>query len=152
MRVFCNNFCSVCISVHLCSLVYFVLFQLYDFVPSIHNSVWYSLFTGHRLCFLIKCSSSFTKCSKLLFITVTVTATVTVTVMVTDCLFHHLQGPPITENKTSTHRTHRTHAVTQWIRPLSRSLWHKPVSNRFYSCVLRHPGKQQKQKGHIYIT
>jgi hypothetical protein len=27
------------------------------FVPSIHSSVWYSLFTGHRLCFLIKYSS-----------------------------------------------------------------------------------------------
>jgi hypothetical protein len=39
MRVFCNNFCSVCVSIHLCSLVYSLLFELYDFVPSIHSSV-----------------------------------------------------------------------------------------------------------------
>ncbi len=32
MRVFWNNFCSVCVSVHLCSLVHFLLFQLYYFV------------------------------------------------------------------------------------------------------------------------
>jgi hypothetical protein len=37
MRMFCNNFCSVCVSVHLCSLVYSLLFELYDFVPSIHT-------------------------------------------------------------------------------------------------------------------
>jgi hypothetical protein len=34
MRVFCNDFCSVCVSVHLCFFVYSLLFQLYDFVPS----------------------------------------------------------------------------------------------------------------------
>ncbi len=39
MRVFCNNFCSLRVSVHLCSLVYSLLFQLYDFVPSTHSSV-----------------------------------------------------------------------------------------------------------------
>ncbi len=37
---------------------HFLLSHLYGFVPSIHSSVWYSLFTGHRLCFLIKYSSS----------------------------------------------------------------------------------------------
>ena len=30
MSVFCNNFCSVCVCVHLCSLVYSLLFQMYD--------------------------------------------------------------------------------------------------------------------------
>ncbi len=57
MRMFFNNFCCVCVFVHLCSLVYSLLFQLYNFVPSIHSFVRYSLFTGHRLCFLMKYSS-----------------------------------------------------------------------------------------------
>ena len=58
MRVFCNNFCSVCVCVHLCSLskcilshvslVYSLLLQLYGFV-SFYTQLRLILFTGHRL-------------------------------------------------------------------------------------------------------
>jgi hypothetical protein len=48
IAVSCNTFCSVCVCVHLCSLVYSLLLQLYGFV---------SFYTQLRLILLIYWSS-----------------------------------------------------------------------------------------------
>ena len=55
--VLCGNFCSVCVRVHLCSLVYSEPLQLYGFV-SFYTALCDTIFNGHVLCFLLIYSSS----------------------------------------------------------------------------------------------
>ena len=58
---FCNNFCSIFYCVRACCLSMCMPLSCilcpYNctalFLLSVHSSVWYSLFTGHHLCFLI---------------------------------------------------------------------------------------------------
>ncbi len=59
LLILCVCACSVITSVLFVFLLSYILYSFnYTILFLLYSSVWYSLFTGHRLCFLIKYSSA----------------------------------------------------------------------------------------------